>query len=239
MDDLEECIPNYLDINTHKYADDCTQDEVIPYGSISNMQEVLDAINDWALRSKMKLNVKKTKDIWICFRAAILEPLTLKIGDDTIERVISSKLLKWNTHIEEITKKASKHLFYLWECRRANLQTKVGLTCYETKLRPVLEYAAPIWGGLPQYLTDELESIQTRSLKIIGLPSDSLQSLEQRWENLEYKKIMNDEMHPCRKYIPDIETNTYDLRTPKTLPQFLSYTKRHEISFIPRTNSLL
>ncbi len=109
MDDLEECIPNYLDINTHKYADDCTQDEVIPYGSISNMQEVLDAINDWALRSKMKLNVKKTKDIWICFRAAILEPLTLKIGDDTIERVILSKLLKWNTHIEEITKKASKH----------------------------------------------------------------------------------------------------------------------------------
>ena len=34
-------------------------------------------------------------------------------------------------------------------------------------------------------------------------------------------------------------TNTYDLRTPKALPQFLSYTKRHELSFIPRTNSLL
>jgi hypothetical protein len=47
---------------------------------------------------------------------------------------------------------------------------KVGLTCYETKLRPVLEYAAPIWGGLTQYLADELESIQTRSVKILGLP---------------------------------------------------------------------
>ncbi|CAB4001587.1 Hypothetical predicted protein [Paramuricea clavata] len=42
VDDLEDCIPNYLDINTHKYADDCTQDEVIPYGSTTNMQEVLD-----------------------------------------------------------------------------------------------------------------------------------------------------------------------------------------------------
>ncbi len=139
--------------------------------------------------------------MWICFKAAIPEPPSLKIGDDTIERVNSFKLLglwinnalKWNTHIEEITKKVSKRLFYLRECPRANLPTKVGLTCYETKLRPVLEYAAPIWGGLPQYLTDELESIQTRSLKIIGLPSDSLQSLEQRRDNLairEYKKIL-------------------------------------------------
>jgi hypothetical protein len=78
---------------THKYADDCTQDEVIPYGSTSNMQEVLGAMNDWALRNKMKLNVKNTKDIWICFKAAISEPPSLKIGDDTIERVNSFKLL--------------------------------------------------------------------------------------------------------------------------------------------------
>jgi hypothetical protein len=67
------------------------------------------------------------------------------IGNDTIERVNYFKLLglwinnilNWNTHIEETTKKANKRLFYLRECRRANLPTKVGLTCYETKLRPV------------------------------------------------------------------------------------------------------
>ena len=67
--------------------------------------------------------------------------------NDTIERVNSFKLLslwinntlKWNTHIEEFTKKASKRLFYVRECRRASLPTKVGLTCYETKLRPVLD----------------------------------------------------------------------------------------------------
>jgi hypothetical protein len=57
------------------------------------MQEVLGAMNDWALRNKMKLNVKNTKDIWICFKAAISEPPSLKIGDDTIERVNSFKLL--------------------------------------------------------------------------------------------------------------------------------------------------
>ncbi|CAB4012084.1 RNA-directed DNA polymerase from mobile element jockey [Paramuricea clavata] len=131
VDDLEDCIPNHLDINTHKYAYDCTQDEVIPYRSPSNMQEVLDTMNDWALRNKTKLYAKKTKDMWICFKAAIPEPPSLKIGNDTIERVNSFKLLglwinntlKWNTHIEEITKKANKRLFYLRECRRSNLPT--------------------------------------------------------------------------------------------------------------------
>jgi hypothetical protein len=73
-DDLEDCIPNYSDINTHKYADDSTEDEVIPYGSTINMQEALDAMNDWARRNKMKLNAKKTKDMWICFKDAIPEP---------------------------------------------------------------------------------------------------------------------------------------------------------------------
>ncbi|CAB4007098.1 Hypothetical predicted protein, partial [Paramuricea clavata] len=96
-----------------------------------NMQEVLDGINDWAHRNKMKLNAKKTKDMWICFKAAIPEQPHLKIGDDTIERVKSFKLLglwidntlKWNTHIDEIARRENKRLFYLRECRRADLPT--------------------------------------------------------------------------------------------------------------------
>ena len=41
IDDLEDCIPSLLNINTHKYADDCTLNEVIPYSSTSNMQAVI------------------------------------------------------------------------------------------------------------------------------------------------------------------------------------------------------
>ena len=44
-------------------------------------------------------------------------------------------------------------------------------------------------------------------LKILGFRFDSLQSLEQRRDNLairEYKKMINDETHPSRKCIPDI-----------------------------------
>ena len=84
------------------------------------------------------------------------------------------------------------------ECRRENLPIKVGLTCYETKIRPVLEYATAIWGCLPQYLNEEIENIQARSLGILGLPSESLLPLMQRRDNFfiwEFEKIRKDVTH--------------------------------------------
>ena len=61
--------------------------------------------------------------------------------------------------VDEIVRKANKRLFCLRECRRANLPQEVALTCYQTKIRSMLEYAAPIWSRLPQYLADEIENI--------------------------------------------------------------------------------
>jgi hypothetical protein len=70
-------------------------------------------------------------------------------------------------HIEEITKRASKRLYYPRERRRAKLFTEVGITCYLKKIRPLLEYGAQY-----NYLAHELENIQRRSLDIISLPRD-------------------------------------------------------------------
>ena len=171
-------------------------------------------------------------------------------GGEMIERVSSFKLLgvwhqnnlKWNTRIEKIAKKASKRLFCLRECRRINLPTKVGVMCYQTKIRSLLEYRAPIWGGIPQYLVDELESIQTRSLRILGLPKDSLPSLLQRRDSLtfrEYKHIKNDSSNPCNKFIPLPVDHPYSLRTIRNHSHVASSTERHKKYFIPRAASLI
>jgi hypothetical protein len=37
-----------------------------------NMQEVLDSVQNWSDTNEMKLNAKKTKDMWICFGKSIL-----------------------------------------------------------------------------------------------------------------------------------------------------------------------
>ena len=73
--------------------------------------------------------------MWISFTG---EPPPLHIGDAVIERVDNFKLLgtwfqkdlKWNKHVEETTRKASKNLYCLRDCRRVNLPVEVGLTTY-------------------------------------------------------------------------------------------------------------
>ena len=67
INDLEDSIPDHLTINTNKYADDFTLDEVIERGRSSHVQELTNAIIDWATENKMMINENKTKDMWICF----------------------------------------------------------------------------------------------------------------------------------------------------------------------------
>ena len=57
------------------------------------MQEVLDCVQNWSNTNRMKLNAKKTKDMWICFGKSNLQPPNLYIGDNMIERVDTFKLL--------------------------------------------------------------------------------------------------------------------------------------------------
>ena len=133
-------------------------------------------MQEWSNRNKMTINPNKTKDLWICFNTAIPEPepLVTGTGNEVVERVKSHKLLgvwyqnslKWNCHVENIVKKANKR-----------------------KIRPVLEYAAPIWGDLPQYLVDVIESIQNRCIKILGTSRCNFETLEQRRADLTAKAI--------------------------------------------------
>ena len=102
-----------------------------------------------------------------------------------LERVMEFKLLgvsvpndlKWNAHVSDIVTRANKRMYYLRVCRKANLPKDIGLTTFLTKIRPLLEYASPIWGGLPTYLEEDLQRVQNRCLNIIGLPRNTVDSL--------------------------------------------------------------
>lgn len=244
INDLEDAVPSLINIDTCKYADDCTQYQVVERGTCSIMQEAVNGLNRWAERNKMVLNPKKTKDMWICFTESIPEPPRIRIGDEEIERVDSFKLLgvlcqndlKWNGHVDQIIRKANKSLYHLRLCRKSQLPTEVGLTTYISKIRPVLEYASPIWAGLPDYLQQEIERVQARSLRILNLDRDCLPSLSHRRELAtarEIQRIQVEQTHPCYSLLPDHRQYPYNLRQKNTF-KILSKTKRHKQSFIAR-----
>ena len=82
--------------------------------------------------------------------------------------VVISSDLKWNQHVDAICKKASKRLYALRLLKRSALPEDVLITVYRTIIRPILEYACEAWHySLPLYLSELLERIQKRALRII------------------------------------------------------------------------
>ena len=76
--------------------------------------------------------------------------------------------LAWNNHISEVVKKVNKRLYFLRQLKRAQVYWEELLLFYLTCIRPVTEYACPVYHhSLPQYLSVDLERCQRRALRVI------------------------------------------------------------------------
>ena len=87
--------------------------------------------------------------------------------------------LKWDIHVNYMHKKACKRLYSLRILRRAGVDRESILRVYLTTIRPIMEYAVPVWQSIPVSLSDKLESVQKRALKII-YPAESYNNALQR-----------------------------------------------------------
>ena len=165
-----------------KYVDDCTVTESIPPHCNSNLQDLVDYIYNWTIANNMKLNVDKCKEMVIDFSKEKRNFTSLLINDVPVKRVESTRILRttfqnnmnWNDHIHQIVRKAGKRLYMLRILKRSNANLKILLTVFTSIIsiiRPVLEYACQLWHfNIQQYLSDQIEKIQKRALRII-LPS--------------------------------------------------------------------
>ena len=64
-------------------------------------------------------------------------------------------------------KKATKRLYALRSLKKAGVQMRDLVGIYGALIRSVLKYAAPVWSGLPVYLSDVLEAVQRRANRMI------------------------------------------------------------------------
>ena len=98
VNDIDDCCPPGVSISTCKYADDCTQHELVPTGSDSHTQVKMGNLEAWAVRNKMEINAKKTKEMWVSFRKSqeLQAPEPIRIRNSEIERELrSSNYLKY------------------------------------------------------------------------------------------------------------------------------------------------
>lgn len=102
-----------------------------------------------------------------CHRERLTISRKIFYNHSTAICVILHYNLKWNNHVELITSKAFRKLGILR--RRLRLATSdTKLQAFNSLIKPSLEYACNIWHPHQAYLTDMLESIQSKAARFIS-----------------------------------------------------------------------
>ncbi len=210
--DLASQLPLY------KYVDDCALSEVVKVGKSDplTLQQEVDSVNQWSIANNMKLNVEKTKEFIVSFLTNQPSLQLLMINNQHLETVHTIKLLgvyltsdlMWTKHVTHICSKASERLYALRLLKRNGVQSSNLRRVFCSFIRPVLEYACPVWhSSLPNSLSDQIEHIQKRTLKII-LP---YQSYHDSLNTLKLLHLLKEESRcACvftRKFIVTLQAN--------------------------------
>jgi hypothetical protein len=139
---------------------------------------------------------------------------------------------KLNERLLDLKQQASKRLYALRILKRSGAPANDLITVFCAFIRSVLEYASPVWHfSLPEFLADQIESIQKRVLKIAFLQSSyaaslrnvGLLTLYQRRESQclsFYKNIHQHSDDKLRTLRPSAISHKFSLRNK---PAHLSY----------------
>ena len=143
--------------------------------------------------------------------------------------------------------KASKRLYALRTLRRSGVPSLDLCSVFCYFLRPILEYACPVWhSSLTLKLSDEIETIQRHAVKTIlphltydGLSALNLTTLFDRREHLcrsFYHKIITIPANKLNNLILNNVTPAYNFKgNPcRTIPLFKYRMKRFKMSFFYR-----
>ena len=238
-----------------KYVDDSTLFEICNMNEISEIQESIDKAADWTSMNCMKINSKKSKEMILCFTHDVEFKKSVPniiIEGNRVEVVKHAKLLgvilsddlTWNMHVESIIKKAAKRVYMLYQLKRAGIRQTDLVTVYVSVVRPVLEYACPVWHThLPKYLSDNIEMIQKRALKSI-FPNKGYEdilydigmcTLHERRNAIceQYFKNMQGGSHKLHHLLPEERCIHYDMRHENKYPLTKNRTNRYGKSLIP------
>ena len=126
INDLTTIAPIY------KYVDDSTLFEVCHEGDNTYIQESVDMVGIWNNQNDMRLNSQKCKEmiIDVSMNYSLTSGIrSVTIGEQVLERVERAKMLgvtisnnlTWSKHVDNIVSKAGKHVYMLYQLKRAGI----------------------------------------------------------------------------------------------------------------------
>ena len=143
--------PYYAQTDMIKYADDIVS--VTPVYNLSDVEEItkteIVCVDQWCQSHGLQLNKHKTK-VMFC-RNTNRSPLVLQeyqCHDELkILGLTFSANLRWDSHVAEVSRKASQRIFLLKKLKYF-LSKKDLITVYKAVILSILEYNAPVMVGI-------------------------------------------------------------------------------------------
>ena len=169
----------YLDaknkINALMYADDL----VLISRSKEGLQQQIDGLQEYCLKWKLNINIKKTKSM-VFNRGNNIIKTTFKIGGCPIENVksftylgfnISAKNCSFQNMTNDLSIKANRVIFAIKrKVKLSKLPMKLALRIFNSQIVPILLYGSEVWGPYMNFTYEtwdkcNIERVHTQFLK--------------------------------------------------------------------------
>ncbi|KAL0181742.1 hypothetical protein M9458_024148, partial [Cirrhinus mrigala] len=155
-------------------------------GEESAYRQEVEQLAVWCSLNNLELNTLKTVEMVIDFRRNPPALPPLSIMDSTVAAVetfkflgsIISRDLKWDTHIDSITKKAQQRLYFLRQLKKFNLPQELLKQFYSAVIESVLCTSITVWfGSATKSDTRRLQRTVRTAERIISASQPTLQEL--------------------------------------------------------------
>lgn len=253
INDLPDSVRNS---SVRLFADDCVlYKRITSRQDCAGLQEDLNRLQEWEEQWMMKFHPSKCQVVHVTNkRQTILCPYT--IHGHILEEVNSAKYLgvhidsklNFNTHIDSITKKANSTRAFLSR-NFSHCSQKIKEATYTTFIRPIVEYAAPIWDPHTQKNVNRLEQVQRSCARYVTRNYDRESSVTAmlqhlQWQPLQVRRQQSRLMMmyrfrydlvdiPWYQYLSEAASITRGHGSRFVIP--LCKTQAYQCSFFPRT----
>jgi hypothetical protein len=142
---------------------------------VSYLESYLADLELWLRKWRIAINVLKSMAM-LFTRGQIQPPRPVALFGEPIVWVDTApylgvtldKRLTWSTHIDQVRKKASQRLGVLGPLlnRRSGLSIRNGVLLFRQLIRPIMDYACPIWKSAARSHIRKLQVLQSKCLRI-------------------------------------------------------------------------
>jgi hypothetical protein len=144
---------------------------------IRYLETYLSDLERWLREWRIAINISKSNAMLFAKVAwRVPRPRPVEFLGQPIEWVVTARYLgvtldsrlTWRSHIVQVKKKASQRLGVLG-CllnRRSGLSIRNGILLYKQLIRPMMDYACPVWRCAARSYVEQLQALQSKLLRI-------------------------------------------------------------------------